>query len=112
MVEAFLYVIFHFIYPVDKLKSAFPSVPFYNKLKHVGCQGHQHCCFVRSTEGDRAWKQPTPAWWFVCTLVGIVQNVVLRFPQVQNVSVRFVLTEHIFFRCSPIFLVLFSVLLH
>lgn len=45
-------------------------------------------------------------------VVGILQNVLLRFPQIQNVSVRFVLSEHSFFRCSPIFLVLFSILLH
>lgn len=55
VVEPFLYVTFHFVYPVDKFKSAFPSMPFYNELKRVGCQGHQHCCFGRSTEGDRAF---------------------------------------------------------
>lgn len=55
MVEQFLYVTFCFMYPVNKLKFAFPSMPFYNKLKCIGCQGHQHCCFARSTEGDRAF---------------------------------------------------------
>lgn len=92
------------MYPVDKLRSAFPPMPFYNKLKCVGC-------FVKSTEGDRAWKQSTPTWCFAHALIGILQNIVLRFPQIQNVSVRFVLTEHILFRCTSI-LVLFSVLLH
>lgn len=54
-VEQFLYVTYNLVYPVDKLKSAFPSVPFYNELKCVGCQGHQRCCFARSTEEDRAF---------------------------------------------------------